>query len=485
MFRDGNNQAMGLVMQGYSDSIKVNQDRALGNSFRDFNKSIGDSLDTYQRSEANKAATQAQQLQNEYSQRTMDDKVGLVGQELRSAKLANDYSQRTMDDRAGIVKQNLDSLKHQNYITGKTRGTQIRATNSRNNINAQLDENHYMQYNRTPIKQIKGRYYTQDKNGNFTNAINQDQAQRIMKTNAQVQQNRDMSGNKYVASDAEAISRAQAQHAQNISNMNAIDRYSKHSEQLAQQFNNESIPSLAKQVDEAVRSQSPTITLSNGQEIPTNQVIDYLNRGNPLANATPIGYSNTINNNNSVTTNVNASNLPVIEKKANATRILLDEESSPEQKQQARLILQQDKQYKDTAKAIYGGASILSSFKDLLDKDRIDMAIGTFTRYLGGGEEFARMDANAKKVLAEIGTSSMKGSLTNYELKIAKGQVPSLWESQPATMSRIHVGLGQVLNKIEGNINAMGEAGHRILSPEVLQQYNSIKSFYEAISPNK
>ena len=121
MFRDTNNQAMQLVMQGYSDSIKNQQDAGIGNAFREWNKNINDTITNYhniEQQKLNRALTeeniQGQKLANEYNTRTMDDRVTHQAQQTKANQLANDYSARTLNDRVKQQALTTESMQTQN-----------------------------------------------------------------------------------------------------------------------------------------------------------------------------------------------------------------------------------------------------------------------------------------------------------------------------------------------------------------------------------
>ena len=126
---NGHGQALQFVMQGYSDSIKTkssNQGSAMANAF---NQGLSNAVQTHDNHEQALQNREATRLQNEYMNKTMEDRIRHQAQQTEANDLANDYTRRTLDDR----------VKHEGQRTTMN-ALEIDGKRLNNNYQAKLNE---------------------------------------------------------------------------------------------------------------------------------------------------------------------------------------------------------------------------------------------------------------------------------------------------------------------------------------------------------
>lgn len=99
MFGNGNNQAMQFMMQGYSDSIKTYDDQSAGNLM----KNINGLTNSYFQNESSIQNTEAQRLSNHFNRENMQTALDKEKALLKHQQLSNQYDEKSMNDRLGIV----------------------------------------------------------------------------------------------------------------------------------------------------------------------------------------------------------------------------------------------------------------------------------------------------------------------------------------------------------------------------------------------
>ena len=253
MFYNGNNQALGLMMQGYSDTIKVNNDssKAGDKLMANMRNITNDYIDQ----DAKIAQTKGQNLMNEYAEKTMGNRVAMTGEQLEGMKQQNEYGRRTMDDRVALVGEQLTQaqlnnqglsldvdFKQQTHKKGiEARNRQLQsilntadskdtADNAINyadaekaRLNKELDHMDRMNFHLEPIKLINGQYFTTDKDGNYTIPKSPEEAQIIMNRNANKQINIDNQMAIRTSYNQSMVAGNQANEAQNKNTANTAD----------------------------------------------------------------------------------------------------------------------------------------------------------------------------------------------------------------------------------------------------------------------
>ena len=147
---NGYGQALQFLAQGYSDSIKAktsNQGTAMANAF---NQRLSNAVQTHDNHEQAMQNREMTRLQNEYMNRTMDDRVRHQAQQTEANDLSLDFTKKTQDDRVAHEEQrtlmngldiegkwlnnNLQAMKNDTFK--RTQESDIGATNAINYANA-------------------------------------------------------------------------------------------------------------------------------------------------------------------------------------------------------------------------------------------------------------------------------------------------------------------------------------------------------------
>lgn len=297
MFRDGNNQAMQLVMQGYSDSIRAktsNQGLAMANAF---NQGLSNAVQTHDNHEQAMQNREMTRLQNEYMNRTMDDRVRHQAQQTKANDLANEYTERTLDDRVAHQEQqtianglanesqwlnnNFQAMKNDTFK--RTQESDIGATNAINyskTADAQkqktITEYEHAAYKGTeqPLQDENGNYYLaryDKENGrSYRQYIHEDDARRRIETNAQAAATRKATTQGETSRQQANTTGLQAQTAQNINSMeNANQQKAAFDEAKGNiQSSGDTKAELITAINYAEANGETEITLKNGTKIP-------------------------------------------------------------------------------------------------------------------------------------------------------------------------------------------------------------------------
>lgn len=504
MFYNGNNQAMQLALQGYSDSIKVNMNNGIGNSLRNFNETLAQAQQGYHAAEqakANRALTQQQtrayELDNEYSEKTMDNRVAMVGEQKRSMELQNEYSERTLDDRVqqeshrtkGMALDNkgkeLDNTMKgmENKTYEKTQDTLIvakndsnRATSAQAKLSAAKDNltrGNY-EYAPNPMKDAQGNWYIQNKNvEGGKQYISEAKAQEYQERNQQVKQNRrtwaavDTSGNE------SSVSANQAQLGQNQVAMNSANQALQRQNELQQFLSEKGItPNQWEAMERIALANGSSVVQVGDVEMPVGVFAQ--------------GYSASLGGGGGMSIN-NRDRAAVADKLADSFATLRDPNATDEQRARAR----------DYVKSTKDGAQVLklsetlSSFAVLGEKmheiseaDRGKVVAGYLTQYIGGdfAKAFGELKANESAILTGFATKTLTGTLSNQDMNIAKQQIPSLWKSNAHNMGVMKSTLDTMIATLEGKINHYGEG---ILTDKQMKQYKGLIQLRDIIALGK
>ncbi|WP_285818834.1 hypothetical protein [Helicobacter bilis] len=294
---NGHGQALQFLAQGYSDSIKAktsNQGVAMANAF---NQGLSNAVQTHDNHEQAMQNREATRLQNEYMNRTMDDRVRHQAQQTKANDLANEYTERTLDDRVAHEEQktlmngleiegkwlnnNLQAMKNDTFK--RTQESDISATNAINYLktaDAQkqktITDLQHAAYKGTeqPIQDENGNYYLvryDKENGkSYREYIHEDDAKRRDETNRQMAATRKATTQGETSSQQANTTALQAQTAQNINSMeNANQQKAAFDEAKANiQSSGDTKAELITEINLARRNGETEITLRNGTKMP-------------------------------------------------------------------------------------------------------------------------------------------------------------------------------------------------------------------------
>lgn len=431
MFRDGNNQALQLVMQGYSDSIRAktsNQGLAMANAF---NQGLSNAVQTHDNHEQAMQNREMTRLQNEYMNKTMDDRVRHQAQQTKANDLANEYTERTLDDRvahqeqqtianglaneAQFLNNNFQEIK--NEIADKTKGTEVDKINYANKasvadskLSKERSEIFLESYTgSTPVRQVGGKYqkltWRKDKNTGQTyqdwQDIDEATYNRQMEINSNINYNRRVLGKTDTTANEMAVAQQQAQQANSVVARemgNANHAAIKETQKLFTEQNytpNE----IAGLINESERNQQSYITLSGGEKVDllfAKQAIGY---GLGGANGGGIG-GTSVNVNGGYDSAWKTGQAGMIEMQQFDKQLSQMNPSerdkylkTPEAKETIRQALQKVMhQNAGKARSISQQAQQISSMNHVLDDmrslqgERLKVLAGHVTQYFGGDE---------------------------------------------------------------------------------------------------
>lgn len=500
MFRDGNNQAMQLVMQGYSDSIRAktsNQGLAMANAF---NQGLSNAVQTHDNHEQAMQNREATRLQNEYMNRTMDDRVRHQAQQTKANDLANEYTERTLDDRvahqeqqtianglaneAQFLNNNLQAMKNDTFK--RTQESDIGATNAINyskTADAQkqktITEYEHAAYKGTeqPLQDENGNYYLaryDKQNGkSYRQYIHEDDARRRIETNAQAAATRKATTQGETSRQQANTTGLQAQTAQNINSMeNANQQKAAFDEAKgAIQASGDTYDEIVYKLGEAARNNEPQITLRNGTKMSV-EMASMLGNGMLRGNSGGIGGG--VNVKNDIKTTFK-------EELKNALDVLKNPNATPEQLSSARSALLQDKDVKAFNYKVNQYAHLAENAQDITDQDRLKTFQGFITQYLGGeaASVYGKLKAKESMLLTGLATNALKGTLTERDMQIVKKQVQDLRKSGGFNEGVLKAMLDKMIHEIQAGINTYETPN--ILAPENLKRFESIKVLRQAL----
>lgn len=503
MFRDGNNQALQLVMQGYSDSIKANtsnQGTAMANAF---NQGLSNAVQTHDNHEQAMQNREATRLQNEYMNKTMDDRVRHQAQQTEANDLANDYTRRTLDDRVAHEEQrtlmngleiegkwlnnNYQAIK--NEIADKTKGTEVDKINHANKasvadskLSKERSEIFLENYTgSTPVRQVGGKYqkltWRKDKNTGQTyqdwEDVDEATYNRQMEINSNINYNRRVLGKTDITANEMAV----AQQANSVVAREMGNRQEKAMQQMNDLLQNENQQVVRQEILAAKQTGQDTIVLnSSGQVVSVND--PYLNA---WAGLTPIGYHQSggigggVNVKNDIKTTFK-------EELRNALDVLKNPNATPEQLSSARSALLQDKDIKAFNYKVNQYAHLAENAQDITEQDRLETFQGFVTQYLGGkaASVYGNLKAKESMLLTGLATNALKGTLTERDMQIVKKQVQDLRKSGGFNEGVLKAMLDKMIDEIQAGINTY-ETPH-ILAPENLKRFESIKVLRQALN---
>lgn len=495
MFRDGNNEALKLVMQGYSDSIKAktsNQGTAMANAF---NQGLSNAVQTHDNHEQAMQNREATRLQNEYMNRTMDDRVTHQAQQTKANDLANEYTERTMDDRvkhetqqtqmnANNIKQGQlynDRLTLENQEQKLTSKSRVGATNAKN-VNATAVANYDTTKTNTLHQNYQGVERPYEKNGKWYvlgydaqgNKVNKEisasQAQSYKDLNARVEQNKRELRATETSANQQAISANQAQHAVNMNTMDTQNAAKQAYDETAQALTNSGMNrnEIATEINFAIKEGRPYIEVG-GKKIDTGLAQRYLGYGLGSSGG-GVGGGNIVNvNNTDRKTNAQYS--------ADMIGMLKDPNATEEQKQKARewFTANKDKVVEQARQKLVGAQNVAQSLQTLTGTDRVTKGMGYLTQYFGGdfAQAFGNLKASQSDALVTLATNSLKGSLTDRDMDIVKNLVPSMWQSNATNMGTALKAVDKMINELESYRGMYGD----VYTPEQMKTIKNLQLF--------
>lgn len=500
MFRDGNNQALQLVMQGYSDSIRAktsNQGLAMANAF---NQGLSNAVQTHDNHEQAMQNREMTRLQNEYMNKTMDDRVRHQAQQTKANDLANEYTERTLDDRVAHQEQqtianglanesqwlnnNFQAMKNDTFK--RTQESDIGATNAINyskTADAQkqktITEYEHAAYKGTeqPLQDENGNYYLaryDKENGkSYRQYIHEDDARRRIETNAQAAATRKATTQGETSRQQANTTGLQAQTAQNINNMNIQNQQKAQFDEAktAIQASGDTYDDIVYKLGEAARNNEFQITLRNGTKMSV-EMASMLGNGMLRGNSGGIGGG--VNVNNDIKTTFKG-------ELKKALDVLKNPNATPKELSSARSALLQDKDIKAFNYKVNQYAHLAENAQDITDQDRLKTFQGFVTQYLGGkaASVYGNLKAKESMLLTGLATNALKGTLTERDMQIVKKQVQDLRKSGGFNEGVLKAMLDKMIHEIQAGINTYETPN--ILAPENLKRFESIKVLRQAL----
>lgn len=500
MFRDGNNQALQLVMQGYSDSIRAktsNQGLAMANAF---NQGLSNAVQTHDNHEQAMQNREMTRLQNEYMNKTMDDRVRHQAQQTKANDLANEYTERTLDDRVAHQEQqtianglanesqwlnnNFQAMKNDTFK--RTQESDIGATNAINyskTADAQkqktITEYEHAAYKGTeqPLQDENGNYYLaryDKENGkSYRQYIHEDDARRRIETNAQAAATRKATTQGETSRQQANTTGLQAQTAQNINNMNIQNQQKAQFDEAktAIQASGDTYDDIVYKLGEAARNNESQITLRNGTKMSV-EMASMLGNGMLRGNSGGIGGG--VNVNNDIKTTFKG-------ELKKALDVLKNPNATPEELSSARSALLQDKDVKAFNYKVNQYAHLAENAQDITEQDRLKTFQGFVTQYLGGeaASVYGNLKAKESMLLTGLATNALKGTLTERDMQIVKKQVQDLRKSGGFNEGVLKAMLDKMIHEIQAGINTYETPN--ILAPENLKRFESIKVLRQAL----
>ena len=481
MFRDGNNQAMQLVMQGYSDSIRAktsNQGLAMANAF---NQGLSNAVQTHDNHEQAMQNREMTRLQNEYMNRTMDDRVRHQAQQTKANDLANEYTERTLDDRVAHQEQQTIAnglanesqwlnnnhqaqVNKEQLLTSKGR---VKATDSQNYANAAaadkektITELEHAAYQgiAQPLQDEKGNYYLarydKETGKPYREYIHEDDAKRRIETNAQMAATRKATTQGETSMQQARTAGLQAQTAQNVNNMNIQNQQKAQFDEAktAIQASGDTYDEIFYKLGEAARNNESQITLRNGTKMSV-EMASMLGNGMLRGNGGGIGGG-------SSNINLQGGRLSDTQYATKMMTILKDPNATEEQKREAQAYINAKKG--TLVEGIRHKVSSISHMTKALDQltsvDRVDKGLGLLTQYFGGdfAQMFGNLQATEKDALITLATNSMKGALSNKDMDIANTLIPKMWKSNAHGMGVALQSVNKMIEEIEGYSDTYG-----------------------------
>lgn len=495
MFRDDNNQALQLVMQGYSDSIKANtsnQGTAMANAFNQGLSNAVQTHDNHEQAMRDRALTDEQiqtaKHNNAYLADTHDTRVAQAHQQEMMNDLDIKFKSDTHDYRVGQERQAKRQMKLANNYQAKlneeqrlTSDSRVSATNNQNRATssqAKLDKlQSDLQIGNYEIERVytdgKGNYYYDAKR---TQAMDSATAQARMQRNAAKEQNIREYQNRFTSDNRAVVAGNQAQEAQNTFNMKIRDQQNKMYDEAeaAIQASGDTYDDILYKLGEAARNNEPQITLGNG----TKMSVEMANMlGNGMLRGNGGGIGGGVNVKNDIKTTFK-------EELKNALDVLKNPNATPEQLSSARSALLQDKDIKAFNYKVNQYAHLAQNAQDITEQDRLETFQGFVTQYLDLGGNAASVYGNLKAkesmLLTGLATNALKGALTERDMQIVKKQVQDLRKSGGFNEGVLKAMLDKMIDEIQAGINTY-ETPH-ILAPENLKRFESIKVLRQALN---
>lgn len=491
MFRDGNNQAMQLVMQGYSDSIRAktsNQGLAMANAFNQGLSNAVQTHDNHEQAMRNRALTDEQiqtaKHNNAYLADTHDTRVAQTHQQEMMNDLDIKFKSDTHDYRVGQEQQAERQMKLNNNYQEKlneeqklTSASRVNATNNQNyatSSQAKTSKKYSdMERANYEIESVytdgKGNYYYDSKR---TQAMDSATAEARMKRNAEKEQNRREYQKRFTSDNRQVVAGNQAQEAQNTFNMKMGDQQNKMYDEAkgAIQASGDTYDDIVYKLGEAARNNESQITLRNGTKMSV-EMASMLGNGMLRGNGGGIG-GVSINNKNDMTFR---------EQVADAVKIFRDANATEEQKEKARATLATEKDIKELYKKVGGYALAAEQMQQIAGQDRLNTFIGFLGQYVGGdnAKQYGELSAAQSNILTSLGTSALKGTLSNMDMNIIRKQVSDLRKSGAFNEGVLVSALNKMIKDIEYSTENFG--GVQILTPMAQAQYNSFVKLRQAL----
>ena len=495
MFRDGNNQALQLVMQGYSDSIRAktsNQGLAMANAFNQGLSNAVQTHDNHEQAMRNRALTDEQiqtaKHNNAYLADTHDTRVAQTHQQEMMNDLDIKFKSDTHDYRVGQEQQAERQMKLNNNYQAKlneeqklTSASRVNATNNQNYATSSQAKTSkkYSDMGRANYEKEnvytdgKGNYYYDSKR---TQAMDSATAEARMKRNAEKEQNRREYQNRFTSDNRQVVAGNQAQEAQNTFNMKMGDQQNKMYDEAktAIQASGDTYDDIVYKLGEAARNNEFQITLRNGTKMSV-EMASMLGNGMLRGNSGGIGGGININH---------ADKSTIRERDIDAAYNLYDDKDDPQARDRIAMQQKYKKEYGEISKSLESIGHFSQIMQDLGDKNRASLAIGSLTRFIGSGEDYVKFKAQNSITLASMAKQTFGGQISDRDMQIMREQTAKMWESTPATMARLEQTLANQISTLKGKIKGT-PIGINIMTPEQQQQYIGLTQLYQAIMQGK
>lgn len=495
MFRDGNNQAMQLVMQGYSDSIRAktsNQGLAMANAFNQGLSNAVQTHDNHEQAMRNRALTDEQiqtaKHNNAYLADTHDTRVAQTHQQEMMNDLDIKFKSDTHDYRVGQEQQAERQMKLNNNYQAKlneeqklTSASRVNATNNQNyatSSQAKTSKKYSdMERANYEIENVytdgKGNYYYNSKR---TQAMDSATAEARMKRNAEKEQNRREYQNRFTSDNRQVVAGNQAQEAQNTFNMKMGDQQNKMYDEAKTsiQASGDTYDDIVYKLGEAARNNEFQITLRNGTKMSV-EMASMLGNGMLRGNGGGIGGGININH---------ADKSTIRERDIDAAYNLYDDKDDPQARDRIAMQQKYKREYGEISKSLESIGHFSQIMQDLGDKNRASLAIGSLTRFIGSGEDYVKFKAQNSITLASMAKQTFGGQISDRDMQIMREQTAKMWESTPATMARLEQTLANQISTLKGKIKGT-PIGINIMTPEQQQQYIGLTQLYQAIMQGK
>lgn len=144
-----------------------------------------------------------------------------------------------------------------------------------------------------------------------------------------------------------------------------------------------------------------------------------------------------------------------------------------------------NKQIQDIYKRMGSYVIAANQMEKVKDQDRLNTLIGFLAQYVGGdsAKEYAKLNAYQSNILTSLGTSALKGALSNMDLSIIRRQVSDIRKSGAFNEGVLIQCLDKMMTDIDYSTRAFG--GIQALDESTQAQYISFIKLRQALAEEK